>query len=90
MLVMVVNMFSRMKKLIGQEDRAHGAIVCRYLLVLAASKASCGIRCNGRPLISQLRAHEIRPLISLSSRFFSFLFGNNANVNIAWKSHIEQ
>ena len=63
---MDVNMFSRMEKPIGQEDRAHGVIVCRYLLVLEASKASRGIQCNGRPWISQLRALWIRLQVSFS------------------------
>lgn len=53
----VVNMFNRGEKPVGREDRAHGAIVCRYLSVLAVSRASRGIQCNGHTLISQLRAH---------------------------------
>ena len=53
----VVNIFNRGEKPVGREDRAHGAIVCRYLSVLAVSRASRGIQCNGHTLISQLRAH---------------------------------
>ena len=53
----VVNIFNRGGRLVGRGDRAHGAILCRYLSVLAVSRASRGIQCNGPPLILQLRAH---------------------------------